>query len=555
MKFLKILVNSLLAGFFSAALLSLIIADLNIHLEVTASFLGALMLRLALIYGLFITAASIAVFLLSQFLSSRERHVDWLSPSFLVLGSSLLLLAFVILLRANYSFYFSFFDLPLRNFLRSQMIGLLFLAILGLSVYYGLRRRPGRDIFLWACLAILVLGPILAFIQRWQYPMAARPAGGTPLLGKKVDKKITVIGLEGLTADIVLPLVAQGKLPNFSWLVENGASARLSGFSPNERAALDGSFGTGKMPAKHRRLSEYRYRLLKMRQDIEIPPRYIFFKQLARLGLLELVATEPASSVKEIWQIFEGSRVSYIKLDRPGPLVSPVPGPHCEKLLSNIFNNPALEKDSYFFLAKNAFYRDCLHEARAAEEAGRLQPGILYFMLDGLNTVESYFYKFGFPQQFGAIDQVSMAKYGPVIEKYHDFYDGLIGKYLTGMKEDQILVVFSPHGTEPLPVWRRYAERLLGDPNISAYHEAAPDGFVLFYGQGVSRGKKLDPIRIVDMAPTLLYYLGLPVGRDMDGIVISSLFTGEFIAENPIIYISSYEDFRIIPPQPADSNP
>jgi len=46
----------------------------------------------------------------------------------------------------------------------------------------------------------------------------------------------------------------------------------------------------------------------------------------------------------------------------------------------------------------------------------------------------------------------------------------------------------------------------------------------------------------------LLYFLGLPVGRDMDGIVRSLVFNDDFIAENPIIYISSYEEFLIKPP-------
>jgi hypothetical protein len=35
----------------------------------------------------------------------------------------------------------------------------------------------------------------------------------------------------------------------------------------------------------------------------------------------------------------------------------------------------------------------------------------------------------------------------------------------------------------------------------------------------------------------------------MDGIVRSSAFGSDFIAENPIIYISSYEEFQVRPPQ------
>jgi hypothetical protein len=117
------------------------------------------------------------------------------------------------------------------------------------------------------------------------------------------------------------------------------------------------------------------------------------------------------------------------------------------------------------------------------------------------------------------------------------------------LKDDEILVVYSAFGVEPLPLWKRFVERLLGDPEISAYHEMAPEGVVFFYGRGIRKARNIETFRIVDIVPTLLYYLGLPVGRDMDGIVRSSLFSDDFRAANPIIYISSYEDFQIQPAQ------
>jgi hypothetical protein len=239
-----------------------------------------------------------------------------------------------------------------------------------------------------------------------------------------------------------------------------------------------------------------------MRPTIEIMPRFILFRQLTRLELLE-----------------------------------------------DTFDDPVLLKDPDFALAKGAFLRDCSREESAGREKAATQPEVLYFLLDGLNLVETYFYKFAFPEHFGAIDQGEINLYGPVIEKYYEFYDSLIGRYLTGLKEEELLVVFSPHGIAPLPVWKRFVERLLGDPRVSAYHEMAPDGLIFFYGQAARRGLKAGSVKIVDIAPTLLYYLGLPVGRDMDGVAASSFFTDDFVRENPIIYISSYEDFRIQPPE------
>ena len=81
--------------------------------------------------------------------------------------------------------------------------------------------------------------------------------------------------------------------------------------------------------------------------------------------------------------------------------------------------------------------------------------------------------------------------------------------------------------------------RVVGDPAFSGTHERAPDGFLLAFGEAVAPGR---PQRgsIVDVTPTVLYFFGLPVARDMDGFARSDLFTREFTAERPVTFISSY---------------
>ena len=45
---------------------------------------------------------------------------------------------------------------------------------------------------------------------------------------------------------------------------------------------------------------------------------------------------------------------------------------------------------------------------------------------------------------------------------------------------------------------------------------------------------------LVDLAPTILYFLGLPVGRDMDGFARIDLFKPAFTSDKPVTYIPSY---------------
>jgi hypothetical protein len=80
---------------------------------------------------------------------------------------------------------------------------------------------------------------------------------------------------------------------------------------------------------------------------------------------------------------------------------------------------------------------------------------------------------------------------------------------------------------------------LLGDHGLTGTHERAPDGFLLAYGSAVEPGRRPRG-SIVDVTPTILYYLGLPVGRDMDGFARSDLFTRGFTAERPIAFIPTH---------------
>jgi hypothetical protein len=92
---------------------------------------------------------------------------------------------------------------------------------------------------------------------------------------------------------------------------------------------------------------------------------------------------------------------------------------------------------------------------------------------------------------------------------------------------------------EPLSPGKRLLERLVGNAEISGTHERAPDGFLMAYGEDVAPGR---PPRasVLDLAPTVLYFLGLPVARDMDGFARPDIFRAPFTATRPITYIPTY---------------
>ena len=79
--------------------------------------------------------------------------------------------------------------------------------------------------------------------------------------------------------------------------------------------------------------------------------------------------------------------------------------------------------------------------------------------------------------------------------------------------------------------------------SMSGTHEAAPDGFLMAYGAQVAKGRALRRASVVDVAPTVLYFLGLPIGRDMDGYARAELFQPSFTADGRhIVYTRDLPD-------------
>ena len=62
------------------------------------------------------------------------------------------------------------------------------------------------------------------------------------------------------------------------------------------------------------------------------------------------------------------------------------------------------------------------------------------------------------------------------------------------------------------------------------------EGVIGLRGPGVRPGVKLEGASLLDPAPTILHYLGLPVPEYMDGHVLTDAFTDVFNEANPITY-------------------
>jgi len=158
-----------------------------------------------------------------------------------------------------------------------------------------------------------------------------------------------------------------------------------------------------------------------------------------------------------------------------------------------------------------------------------------------LDPIGHYFLRYALPAEFGDVTDDDRRRLGSMLERHYAAIDAAIGTAMAGLGPEDLLIVVSGYGMEPLSFGKRLIERVIGDPGISGTHEAAPDGFLLAYGAPVARGRQQARASVVDVAPTILYFLGLPLGRDMDGYARTDLFQRSFTDERPITYIPTYD--------------
>ena len=544
MKFLKVLVNSLLTGLFFSSMIALLVFDLNINLSFNILPYLQLSLCLIIVYGMAVALVGVAAFFTAQFFAGRAFKIAAVSPSFLILGFTLVNILAFFLMRLNFQHFASLFSPDVHALLNRQLVTLAFMAVLGLLVIIsGLGDRK-RIVFYVLYFLLFGLGMAYVVNLRIQFPEHPNPENLAALSPKPIDKRLTIIGMEGLSIDLLITFITDNKLPNFNFLIENGSWGTLRNFTPNEMLVLDTSFNTGKLPSKHRRLSSRQYSYLNLKETYEVVPRYLFFKQLSRISLLTEQEVPPPKYVKDIWDIFLANGTPFLERGwSPNPEPQAIT-PEAETFFNRIYEDLRFDTSEVFLKVKQALCSDIMLESSFTRERDQSQPQLISFLLPGLNFAESYFYKYNYPELFGEIDQEELTRYSTVIERYYQYYDEIIGKYLASKKDNELLVVYSPHGVDVLPVWKRISEWIFGDVGVSGYHESAPEGVIFFLGRDIAPDRNITEMHIIDVTPTLLHYLGLPVGKDMDGVVNSAVFADEFKSE-PVLYISSYEEHDI----------
>ena len=132
---------------------------------------------------------------------------------------------------------------------------------------------------------------------------------------------------------------------------------------------------------------------------------------------------------------------------------------------------------------------DRTYDRIARELAELRQPQVTLTRYQSLDPIGHYFLRYAMPSEFGdALDDEHRAL-GAVLEQHYKLIDDAIGRAIASLGPDDLLLVVSGFGMEPMGLWKRLVERVIGDPDVNGTHDAAPEGFVMAYGAPVARGR------------------------------------------------------------------
>jgi len=582
MKYCRMLSNACLAGLLGAAYVSILVLQLNPDIALTVGTLVPLFLVVAAFHGLVLAFSYYGVLLAWYFLFERPTSPGWVSVRVLAwLGAVTAgLAALVMWLNVRGFGVVLDAESARRMALGSLVTAASAIAFLTLAIMHDTFGRRGSR-FSGAILT-LVVGCSLALpltLRGTMTPLRAVVAF-SPDDGPSVEAspRVIVLALDGASLDFISPAVAEGRLPNFGKILDDGASMHLVTIRPTQPEPVWTAVATGKYPPKNGVRSAATYRWSATAPRIDLLPDLCFSYGLVYVGLLTEVANvSSAVKARPLWSVLSEHGVS---VGITGwPMTYPARAVRGYVASDHVHDavwqgDVAADHDLAFppdalGIAKSV-HDDSTHEATAdLDVAGadpptgawsvgaptprddlyrrlsdaldaRFAPQFVALHYDGLDVVGHRFLRYAMPRSFGDVAEEERRRFGGVLERYYSFIDGEIGSAIDGLGPDDLLLVIAGFGIEPVSLAKRLLARVVGDPDLSGSHEGAPDGFLLAYGRSVAPGR-LPLAAIVDLAPTVLYFLGIPVARDMDGFARTDVFTRSFAADHPITFIPTYD--------------
>lgn len=370
-----------------------------------------------------------------------------------------------------------------------------------------------------------------------------------------VERKVMILGIDGLEWDIMGPMIETGRLPNLARLVSEGSWGELRSLSSLESPMIWTSISTGKLPEKHgimgftTKEGARRAGAIFTADFREARTLWDILGEHGRtVGVVNWLVTWPVEPVngylvsdyvKFDWSTTgSGQRDTTYPpelIDEVGSMIVRADGVSDERAAEYLAGGvpPGREFDVRLRSLKNCISVDETSRSIGLHLARSRPSDFIAFYMSGVDGACHHFWVDAFPGTGPEVSDRESQLFGKIIERFYDDADRTVGEFLELADENTTVIVMSDHGhSGPKPRGDSYAFGI-------AMHD--PTGFIVLWGKDVVKGRELDDPSVLDVTPTVLALYDLPVADDMDGRVLAEAIEPSFFAAHEVRTVATYE--------------
>jgi predicted AlkP superfamily phosphohydrolase/phosphomutase/tetratricopeptide (TPR) repeat protein len=364
-------------------------------------------------------------------------------------------------------------------------------------------------------------------------------------------KRLLLIGWDSADWKIIHPLLDQGKLPALKRLVEGGISGNLATLEPQLSPMLWTSIATGKMAYHHgvhgfTEVDPVSGRVVPVSAATRCCKT--LWEMLGERGLRSHVvgwfATQgegdlDGKMVSNMYGHLRGITPEQAPEEWPAPPAGTYWPEDLGKELDALRVSPfeMTGDDILRAFVPRGHEVDQKRDRRLHELAARLAEA--YSIQSAATWVMEKDPEWDFMAvYFRAIDEVShtfmpyhpprmegvpegdFEMYRGVVEGIYRAHDMMLQRLVGLAGEETAVVLVSDHGFHSDHLRPKFTPRV--PAGITVWHRA--QGVIAAAGPGFKRDELIHGARLLDIAPTVLHYFGLPVGEDMEGRVLGEAF-------------------------------
>jgi tetratricopeptide (TPR) repeat protein len=361
-----------------------------------------------------------------------------------------------------------------------------------------------------------------------------------------------LLGWDAADWQMIDPLLAQGLMPNLARLLANGTRAELRTLEPKLSPILWSTIATGKTADKHGILNfvEPNPSGEGIRVSASTTRRTralwnILTLRGLRTHAVGWYASHPAEPINgtcvsnllcegapaaagEAWPLMQGvvqSKQDQESVESRIATARIAPSAVSREALREVLPllSDASQRDKRpGTLAKELSRAMSLHGAAVEALRGGAWDCAMVFH-DTIDTIGHHFMEYRAPQM-SHISAADMRLYGEVMDRTYRLHDRMLGELLGACGEGTTVILVSDHGfhsgaERPVILDVTKEERAALE---SRWHRTF--GVAVFSGPGFRAGNTIAAPTLLDIAPTALAALGLPMGKDMDGRVVAEAF-------------------------------